>query len=82
MAAITPHANVLHPSLRKLIELQGPAVVVTQLSSLIKFQLGPDAWTATPTPTATSGWNALSVQSDGDTLCLQCVGGCFTGVLV
>lgn len=80
-AAITPHANVLHPSLRKLIELQGPAVVVTQLSSLIKFQLGPDAWTATPTPTATSGWNALSVQSDGDTLCLQCVGSCFTGVL-
>jgi len=80
-AALTPQANVLHPALRRLIELQGPAVVVTELSSLVKFQLGPDAWPASPSPTATKGWNTLWVQPQGDTLCLQCAGSFFTGVL-
>jgi len=64
-----------------LIELQGPAVVVTELSSLVKFQLGPDAWTASPSLTATTGWNTLWVQPEGDALSLHCAGSFFTGVL-
>jgi hypothetical protein len=80
-ASLVPRPNVLHPSLRRLIELQGPAVVVTELSSLVKFQLGPDAWTASPSLTATDGWNTLWVQPEGDALCLHCAGSFFTGVL-
>ena len=80
-ASLAPQPNVLHPALRRLIELQGSAVVVTELSSLVKFQLGPDAWTASPSPTAIKGWNTLWVQPQGDTLCLQCAGSFFTGVL-
>ena len=80
-ASIVPRAHVLHPSLRRLIELQGPAVVVTELSSLVKFQLGPDAWTASPSLTATTGWNTLWVQPEGDALSLQCAGSFFTDVL-
>ena len=74
-------ANTLHPSLRKLLELQGPVVVIPELSSLIKFQLGPDAWSETPSPTVTRGWNALWVQPEQDTLCLQYVGSFFESVL-
>ena len=80
-ASLVPRTNVLHPSLRRLLELQGPAVVVTELSSLVKFQLGPDAWTASPSLTATEGWNTLWVQPEGDALCLHCAGSFFTDVL-
>lgn len=80
-ASAGPRVSFLHSSLRRLIELQGPAVVVTELSSLVKFQLGPDAWAASPSPTATDGWNSLWVEPDGDMLCLQCVGSFFSDVL-